>query len=210
MQIPRACGETVFSYVLTTIVVVFSILALFNLANGLSVIFSLLWLFVVALGVWNSSKDEGLRQFLIAWIGDLAGRKFVEITSSEVESSELRFGVQFLGKRFVQKCLKLGKVESVDWSPGQATGMAGRDMKDWHVCVWTDQDDPAKRSSWSRKPNQEPYVFGPSRAKEKTEILAREFIDFLQDRGVRLIPGKSENCYVREENDLPDAAGSDS
>jgi hypothetical protein len=198
MSIPRARSENITACVLTIVVVFFSILAVYNLLCEQALISSGLWLAFVAFQVWSSSKTKGsFQKFAIECLGDFGGKQFVEITPPNGVPVKIRFGFHLLGYRFVLWTVTLNKVDCVEWSPGQATGMAGRDMKDWSVCMWFRHDDPTRRNEWSRKPDHDIYIIGPSVRKEETEAFGLSFVDFLRHAGVPLVRGKGDACFER-------------
>jgi len=197
MTIPRSRRDVIFYSVTYTIVVFFVFVAVFDLLNSLALITPCIWLAYVAMIVRSGCRSEGgLRKFLINRFGDVAGRQFADVSVPR----EIRFGYELFGKRFIQRRIALDKIESVEWSPGQATSMAGRDMKDWLICLWVDHDDPIesqKRQRWARKPDQDVYIVGPSRRKEDTGALGLSFIAFIRDAGVTLVPSEKATCFVR-------------
>jgi hypothetical protein len=84
----------------------------------------------------------------------------------------------------------LTKIESIEWSAGQATGQMRRDMNDWHVSIWFDHDDPTKSESKRRiglrHPRQDVHVFGPSRPMAVTKAFAHQVADSLIAAGAPL------------------------
>jgi hypothetical protein len=201
MPIPKPRVEVIFLFVITGVVLFFVLLAIANLCRGEGLIASVLWLALVTAMIWSGARDEGgLRAFLIARMGDLFGSRFVECEPVEVGQNQIRFGFQLLGRRFVQKSIRLDKIESVEWKTGQLSGMSGRDMGDWQVWVWFDHDDPARaeaRRKWHRKPEQDLYGVGPSGRKRRTEALGLSFVSFLRSAGADLVPGPTTTCFVR-------------
>jgi len=62
-------------------------------------------------------------------------------------------------------------------------------MNDWHVCLWYDHQKPAeakKRMKWSKKPEQDVYIVGPSRRRDDTAAFGHQFVTFLRNAGVTL------------------------
>lgn len=201
MTIPKSRSEVVFNVILSAIVVFFLLLAVFALLIQVAIVASCLWIVIVAAMVSATCKSEGgFRKFLINRLGDVVGRKFVETSTS----GEIRFGYQLLGYRFLQRSVSLNKVASVEWSPGQASGMAGRDMNDWIIGLWFDRPDPIKRKNKTYlKADQNVYVVGPSRRKEDTRSLGLSFVAFLCSAGLTLVEDEKENCFVRIRDGIP-------
>ena len=194
MTIPRESG--LFHLVMYTIVAGFLLLAVYALVNRIALIAPCLWLAFVSMTVRSNCRAEGgIRPFLVNCLGNVTGRRFAAIGAP----GEIQFGYRLLGRRFIQERIALGKIESVEWSPGQASSMAGRDMNDWHVVLWFHHDDPARsqRRQRLRKPDQDPCIIGPSRRKEETAALGLGIVAFLQSAGVTLVPGEKETGFVR-------------
>jgi hypothetical protein len=162
---------------------VITILAVVDLLNQSVVIISSLWLGVAILLVCAD------RNFAITWLGNLAGRHFVEIGPPGNRPTELRFGFQLLGNRFVQQKVSLEKVEAVEWN-------AASDQKGL-VNLWFKHDGPPRR--W-RKPDQMFYAVGPALRKKDSEILGLSFVKVLRSAGVPMVRGEGDACFVRSGN----------
>jgi len=190
MPIPKSRSEAVFQWVITAIVVCFALLAVINLYSGQAPIASVLWLAFVVAMLWSSARAAGgRRRFLINLMGDLLGRRFAEWHPAEAEPRWVHFGFQLFNRRFVQKSIRIDSIESVVWNTGQASHMAGREMNDWHIWIWLD-DDPARTG-------QQHYGVGPAGRKERTEALGLSFISFLRSAGADLVQGEIPTCFVR-------------
>ena len=201
MTIPKSSGEILPTGFLSLIVVVSAFLAVLNLANHDAIILSVIWLLFVAWILWSGCRDAGgVRRYLIDWLAAFAGRRFALVPHEDTHQARIRFGYELFGRRFYRKDIDFDRIESVEWSPGQATSMAGRDMKDWSVALWYAHGDSekSKKHHMLRKPDQDVYIVGPSRRKEDTATLGTEFVSFLSCVGVLLIPGENDNIYVRE------------
>ena len=201
MTIPKSRGETLWTGFLSSVVVVFGILALLNLANSAAIIPSVIWLLIIAWIFWSGFRDAGgIKRYFCDWLAVFAGRKFAISASDGAGQQSVRFGYELFGRRFYEKLIPLDRIESVEWSPGQATSLAGRDMKDWSVVLWHDHDDPekSKKHNMLRKPDQDVYIVGPSRRKEDTAALGRDFLSFLREIGAARLQGESDSVYVRE------------
>lgn len=209
ITIPKSGTEVIFELVISLIVVVFTILAIVDLFIlptvdifiGVALIAPCIWLALVTMFVWSESrKAGGLCRFLANWLGDLFGRHFAEIPALDSPSQEIQFGYELLGRRFVKQAIGIGTIETVEWRPGQATDMAGRDMNDWQVCLWYDHCDPVKsetRRRLYRKPDQDLYLVGPSSHKKKIEAFGMNLVAFLRAAGAPLVQSDKSNCFVR-------------
>lgn len=198
MAIPRSRSDDIFCRTLTLIVIVFFILAIVNICSGMALIASCLWIALVMMNVWITYRDQGgLRKSLICFIGDRAGKRFVEFDPADAPPQSLRFGFQLFGHRFIQKFILLNSIKKVDWNTGQATDMVGRDMNDWQAWIWFTKNEFAtgkkQRSSWK----SDLYGIGPSGCKAETEALGLSFVAFLRDAGVDLIADATTTCFVR-------------
>ena len=200
MTIPKARSDTVWESVFTFIVVFFSILGIVNLTNRVAIIPSSIWLIFVASIIWNGCREAGsVRRYLADRIAIFGGRAFVLYPSDQGNPARIRFGYELFGRRVFQRDVRVDRIESVVWNPGQATSMAGHDMKDWHVVLWFDHCNPekSKKDHMLHKPDQELHIVGPSRRKEDTSALGHEFLAFLRKAGVQLTQGEADNVYVR-------------
>lgn len=198
MTTPRSRADDIFCYIISVVVVAFVLLAIVNLCNGAALIASSLWLGLVAMMVWTTCREQGgVRKYLINWLGNLAGKRFVEFDPADAPPQSLRFGFQLFSRCFIQKSILLNSIKKVEWSTGQATNMAGRDMNDWQVWIWFTKNNFAigkkQRSSWK----SDLYGFGSSGCKVKTEVLGLSFVAFLRDAGADLIPDATTACFVR-------------
>ena len=196
MQIPKSRGG-----VLVTIIVVLSVcLAVANIFCRVAMIASLIWLAFITMMLWTPVKKAGgFRIFLTDCLGELVGRHFVEAGSLEAPASEIRFGYELFGQRFIRKSIAVDKIESIYWATGQATGRTGRDMNDWSVYLWFDHGDPAKsemKRKW-HKPDQDIYIVGPPRRKAITEKFGLAFVAFIRAAGAPLVQGETNNQFER-------------
>jgi hypothetical protein len=210
LPIPNSRTEVTLQFAATLIVVVFTLLGFVNVCSGVALVPSLIWLALVTAMVWSSSREQGgLRRFLITLLGSLFGQRFVESDTSGAPPGDIHFGFDLFGRRFIQKCIAMERIESVEWSTGQATAMAGRDMNDWHVFVWFDHRDPTtaetKRKWGARRPEQDIYGVGSPARKARTEALGMAFIAFLREAGVDLVQGETPTCFVRRTTESGEA-----
>jgi hypothetical protein len=206
MTISKSRAEVIFRFAITAIVVFFVLLAIVNFCSGLALIASSAWLALVMWIIWEESRREGgFRGFLISQMGDLFGRRFTKASPADAQPKDVCFGFDLLGHRFIQQCFPIDSIESVEWRPGQATGMAGRDMNDWTVFIWFDHHDPEtsekQKRRKHRKPYQKIYCVGPSTRKERTEALGLSLVAFLRDAGADLVPADIPDCFARRERD---------
>ena len=207
MDIPKSRSETAWEAFFTFIVVFFSLLAVLNLLNRVGIIPSLIWLFFVTTVVWNGSREaRGLRRYLAGRVSMFAGRRFVLYPSDQVDSPRIRFGYELFGRRVFERDVEIDRIESVQWTTGQATSMAGHDMNDWNVVLWFDHCDPEKSKNrhMLAKPDQDLHIVGPSTRKQETSDFGLKFVAFLREAGARLTRGEADNVYVRPNSEEKD------
>ena len=201
---PKSRGEVILQFAMTLLVVFSVLLAVVNLCQGVAWIVSILWLVLVAGLVWSASREAGgLLLLLTNQVGDLFGRRFVRVDPPDVQPRCIRFGFELLSLRFLERSILLDSIESVEWTMGQASHMAGKDMNDWRVWLWFDHKDATtseRQRKWgARKPEQDPHGVGPSRPKDHIEYLARSFLAFLRTAGLDLVQGAGPACFVRRQ-----------
>jgi hypothetical protein len=191
MAIPRDRGEIVFGTVVSLIVTLGTIAALFNLFFLGAVVLSCIWIMLMTWIFWSACRQEGgYRKVIVNILGFFARKHFVKI----MPSTEVRFGFQLFSHRFLYQNVPLRKIDSVEWSPGQNPAF-------WHVSLWFDHDNPqmgAAKRKWNlKKPDQDVYCFGPSMRKERIEVFGLEFVEFLLRNGVKL--ARQDDCtFMRE------------
>jgi hypothetical protein len=211
MAIPKSRIGILFHVVFAAGIFFFTILAITNLFVHVAIIASCTWLAIVFIGVRTACKTDGsVWKFVINWLGCFARRQFVEATLRETGPAEIRFGYQFFRRRLFYFLVPVDKIETVDWSTGQATDMAGRDMNDWHVALWFDHDDVSKsekKQKWGlKKPDQDVYIVGPSTCKAEAEILGLAFVTFLHAAGATWLE-RIDDCTfgrARVDHGAPD------
>lgn len=216
MTIPKSEGEAFWTGFYSLIVVGFAVLALFNLVSYdalgperavrlnagalLETIPSLLWLLIVAWILWHACREAGgARRYLTDWLAAFSGRKFVCFAAEDTAQECIRFGYELFGRRFFQKDVEIDRIESVEWSSGQATSMAGRDMDDWRVLLWYDHGnfEKSKKNHMLKKPDQSAYIVGPPRRKGDAAVLGRGLVLFLGEIGVHLKQDTEDNVFRR-------------
>jgi hypothetical protein len=197
--IPKSPGRVIAAVGLTSFVLFTVDIAVKNLQDHAAMIPSIIWLMLVTAGIVHQMREEkGFVKFLEVF----AFKPFAEVVETGPNTWDLRFGFRMAGHCLFYQGIPLNKIESLVWSSGQATSLAGRDMNDWTVVLWYDHDDPVKsehKKKWKHyHPDQDPYSVNFSGPKEDAAILGREFLALLKNAGAVLVPGKDDCTFVRE------------
>ncbi|MFO0819368.1 MAG: hypothetical protein U1A77_15585 [Pirellulales bacterium] len=200
LRIPNhgsAVASTIgYSLVLSFVVVAICNLVFVRYIPIVAVIASLLWLLLVSWVVVGNIRDEGgVRQYLINRLGVYAGRQFVRATPQH-EAKTISFGYSMFGRYLTYLIVDTNAISSIDWSSGQATAMAGRDMSDWHVALWYHYPDGPQKKPFPGVREEEVFIIGPSGPRATAELFGKQLVEFLNCVGVDLFPG----CDDREYN----------
>ena len=193
-EIPASSGEAAVAIVIHVITVVASAAAVLNLAyfgttSICGLVSSILWILVVCFYVWIGCTEDhrGPRQHLINHLGFYSRRQFAALTKRADASTGLSFSYRIFGLKFDYLRFSADQITSVDWSPGQASDMAGEDMNEWHVAVWYRLQSTEKRKPSTFFPGRHVYIVGPSRRRQDTDAFGRSFVEFLRSGGVDLV-----------------------
>ncbi len=189
LAVPKPARSAVGSTVFFTFVGFSVLLACYNLFHFEAIIPSICWLLFVGFLLFDSCRLKGTRQVSIEILGSFALREFVWATN-QTGFCEIQFGYRIFGRRFFYRKIVADKIENVSWSTGQASGMAGHDMNDWRVAVRYDHGD-------IHKPNHRYYMVGPRGRKKDIAAFGHALVKFLEQTGVPLVRGDSENIFFR-------------
>lgn len=197
--IPQPRRAIVGAFLFTAFLGFFVVLGVYNLLNSIGVVASSLWLLLMAVISIGYCKERGLKQVLTEILGAFARRQYAWIFRSDADKFELRFGFRIFGGRHDYLVIPADRIQSVNWSTGQASYFAGRDMDDWSVGLWYEHGDPAKSAARKSqlRPDQEVYIVGLTRPKQEVAVFGRAFLDFLRQAGVELVPGENDCTFVR-------------
>ena len=200
LKVPKSIGAVIRTTVLTTIILFFIFLAIYNLFNSTATIPSIIWLLLVAFIFWDSGKSKGYKQFAIEILGAFSLKEFVQTIRRENGHNEIQFGCQMFGRRFLYLTVATVKIDHVNWKTGQATDMAKRDMNDWSVLVWYNHGDSVKSQKRAKRPhpNQDLYIVGPPGRRKEIETFGLVFIEFLRKSGVTIVQGNNKCTFVRQ------------
>jgi len=200
LQVPKFRRVVMGAVLLMVFILSFVLLAVYNLRSWTAIIPSTLWLLLVGFVVGGFIKTDGWKKFATDILGAFAWREFIRTIRREDGSVDFQYGFWMFGQRFAHFTVVLGNLETVEWSSGQSSHRAGRDMNDWNVVVWYDHDDRAKsqkaRSYTSRQPDQDLYIIGMSGPKAETAELGRAVLDLLRQSGATFVQGENDCTFV--------------
>lgn len=188
ITIPKTIKEIWWVGFFSVLVVFFSGLAIMNLVNREVMIASVLWLLIVVWIVRGAREESGgMKECFIDWLAVFFGRRFAVITDGDEHPKRIRFGYDLFWRRIYRKEIKLEQIESISWTAGQATGFAGRDMKDWKILLWYFRDDSeeSEYNQHHQSSMRELYVIGPECDKEDVALLDR-FLGVFREAGLQL------------------------
>ena len=201
MELPRPDGDI--AVVVSSIIVAFFVgVAFFNLANYralplYSICLSVIWLLIVFIGllfIFSEVLEHGIRRIVVVQLAPFSRHHFVEALQLAGHDRIVRFGFSLLKRQFVQLQISKSDVASIEWSAGQATSLAGREMDDWHVFVRYHHKG-AKRWTETGYREEASHMVGPSGPRYQAEATGRALIAFLESAGIGFHPSSNE-CEI--------------
>jgi hypothetical protein len=206
LTIPKSKSDVVFTFGLTLFAWAASAFAVWSLLQGfnepgeiVSFLASISWLSFFTMGLRAEIQRQGsFKKLALRAFGHWFGRLFVRATASGNPPS-IQFGFQLLGRTLIERTIPTADIETVEWSSGQATSLAGRDMDDWSIVLWYDHHNPEKPGEhlWRQKPRQDLEIVGPSRAKSVTQEFGLQFVKFLRASGANLLDTDNPDRFQR-------------
>jgi hypothetical protein len=171
------------SLIIYAIVVVFGLMAIHNVLIWLAVIPSVIWLLFIGYFIVSECKRVGIRTYLANIAGRLAPHHFLEHDDDDLSGREVvRYGFTLFNHDVTQWQLPICDITAVEWSAGQASGMTGRDMDDWHVFIWFRDG----KEGYSRRPGERCHSLTPARPRIITETDGKVVGDYLITIGAPL------------------------
>ena len=161
----------------------------FRGSSGLAIVASALWLLLVAVVIGVLLYADGPRQAMVNLLGQFSRKHFVALLPAGGEHQRIGFGFQIFGLKFYRLLADLGGVAMVDWSSGQGSHFARKDIGDWDVAVWVSRD--SIRGTGPRGLGRDAmivYLVGFCHPRPVVESFGRELVEFLQRAGVDLRP----------------------
>ena len=179
-------------FVLTLVSVAVSNLAFIRHIPVLTTLASIVWLLLVSWFVLNRVRDEGgVRQFVINRMGLYSRNQFVRAQTTD-NGVSISIGYVLLARSLNYLTIDATSISSVDWNGGQATSMAGRDMKDWQVALWYYHPQGKKRQLFPGEREEEICLIGQSGPREQVAVFGKQLVEFLTHIGVDFTPGRDD------------------
>jgi hypothetical protein len=177
----------------------------------LATLASVAWLFFVFMVVVTNVREEGgVRQYVINRMGIYAGHQFVRAEPNE-DAISISIGYLLFGQTLNYLRIPACAITSIQWSSGQGTAMAGRDMNDWSVAIWYHHPNGPRRKPFPGVRDEENFLIGPSGPKEEVEAFGKQLVAFLTRIGVELTVGRDDRefntasrCMVSEQSGEPE------
>jgi hypothetical protein len=217
LAVPQPRGARTEAFVLSAIVLVFTGFAIWRLASTdrralpygyVHLVASSLWLLLVGYYVWRNCRNGGFHKNLTQHLGQFSRKHFVERYQLESGAAAIRLGFRLFGRRFFyEQVVQVADIVIVEWSCGQSTCKAGRDMHDWQVHVCYDLHTPAMAQSQEtagpEKPSRWSCLIGCG-CKETIRAFGVEFLGFLGQAGTDFVRGRDDHTYIRiRDGELP-------
>ncbi|MBI1321811.1 hypothetical protein GC170_01290 [bacterium] len=190
------------SFLLATFLLAVSNLTIFEPAGRLPKISSALWIsMLMFMLVMDIHIAGGIAFWAKCQVARFAKVHWVRIVRNDPWPSTISIGFELFGRDFDRFRIALPDITKIDWTSGQATELAGRDMNDWHVALWYRKK---RRSGNAIRSADEPcdlVLIGPQGTKEETAELGERLVRFLVESGVDLIQ-VSEAEYRRNSSEV--------
>jgi len=151
----------------------------FHTVNFWPLIASALWLLLVAAVLVVFLSDVGPRQLLVDFFANFSNHHFVCCTHAP-DTTLVHFRYTFLGLPVDQLVVGASGITKVDWSTGQASYFARRDVGDWQVCVHFFRRAICRgRLPSLGNDDRQLYLLGVAAAHVPTDAFGRQLVDFL-------------------------------
>jgi hypothetical protein len=178
-----------------------------------SVVPSSLWLMVVAVFVFAGiSGAQGVRRAAVCILGVFSLDHFVDINGDEAPDQLFGHGFRCFGRPFYFDKVPLSRVTLVEWSMGQASSHAGRDMDDWSVSVWYKPTPPHRpRYPFGRRPEEDLFILGLWGPKARIAAFGKCVANLMIAAGLPLVQSEDDCSFVscdsrdEEPSNKPDA-----
>ncbi|MFG0294162.1 MAG: hypothetical protein ACF8MJ_13560 [Phycisphaerales bacterium JB050] len=168
--------------------------------STIAIVCSALWIcFVLMWVIGGIVSVGGVERAYIQCLGIFARKAFVEIYKPLGGTPKLRHGFELRGRDYEYDCIELSRVETVDWSTGQASGMRGFDCHDWTVAVWFWKSEDADSSHHGLvNPNRGLILITPYLTKLRAISVGRQVGEMLIAAGLPLSERDDDCGYYRD------------
>jgi hypothetical protein len=210
MELPRPDGD-ISGVVSSMIIVFFVVVAFFNLANYrilpvYPIVLSVIWLLIVALGllmIFSEVYEHGIRQFVVVQLAPFSPHHFIEAPQQVGDDQIVRFGFILFKRQFIQLQISRAEIASIEWSSGQSTSLAGRDMNDWHAVVWFHRQGSKRAITTGSCREDTPHLVGSAGPRTEAAATSRALVAFLESAGIAFRPSPNEcgfsTCAARSD-----------
>jgi hypothetical protein len=167
-------------------------------SSKVTLLCSAVWLLLAGFMLIEPIHEVGLRQLLINVLGSLSQDHFARLAEPHEERKWLIFGFRLLGKTFHFLVIETSGIKKIDWSTGQATALAGRDMNDWQVTIWFRNDSICEGRTWDISFDRDEttlYLIGPSGPRSETNIFGQQFLDLCRRAGLEFESAESQTLF---------------
>lgn len=194
MNIPKPIHEIFAASAMTLFILFFIGLSIKNLAGGISVIPSAIWLVLVTCTLSTGIMVEGAGYLAVSILGNFTTDHFVCV-HEELELTAVGFGFRILKIPLYYLYIPAERVVAVDWHTGQGSFHAGKDIDDWHVAFWYVKDPSTSRARHGKNP--EVHIAGPTARKSVIAPFGTSLVEFLGNAGLEFSPNEEGNGYTR-------------
>ncbi len=145
---------------------------------------SALWILLVSVVTGGMLYANGPKQAVVNFLGHFSRKHFAALVPTGEGQGRVGFGFQLFGLKFYRL---LADLAMVDWSSGQGSHFARKDIGDWDVAVWVSRESiRGTRPPGLGHDAMVVYLAGFCHPRSIVESFGRELVEFLQRAGVDL------------------------
>jgi hypothetical protein len=147
----------------------------------LAIVASALWILLLTLVTGGMLYASGPKQAAVNFLGHFSRKHFVALVPTGGGPARIGFGFQLFGLKFYRLLADLGGIAMVDWSSGQGSHFARKDIGDWDVAVWVSRESiRGTRPPGIGHDAMVIYLAGFCHPRSIVESFGRELVEFLQ------------------------------
>lgn len=203
MELPRPEGN-VAGVVALVVISFFVVVAIFNLANYRNFptsasVLSVVFLVPISVGLCLMTSDvftQGLRHFSVERMAPFSPSHFVEVLQRTGDEQVVRFGFILFDRQFIQLQITESEIASVEWSSGQATALAGRDLDDWTATVWYHQKGSKRWITANCYSDEASHRIGVPAPCGTAAANANELVTYLESSGIAFRQSPDANRFT--------------